>query len=267
MFSGGNRLIDWYYHDPAQGRVGPHSAADLRNRYRDRRIQRDTLVWRHGLREWLPLDRVSDEVGLDDVVPDNSMPPPMPPPQAGATRAYPGAHPAAGTRAQSQGRHAPTAAPKKGLSGCLIALIVIAVLAIPMIGILAAIAIPAYSDYAKRAKVSASLEGQAGAIKRSVATHYAQHGNCPGNDSPGFAELRQHAIAVETIAAVRFGTTADGACGFEITLRNLGPGADGTTVLFEALDEDAGGEWDCTGGDLAERYRPRQCRASSLPEE
>ena len=45
-------MTDWYYHDPAEGRVGPLSAEDLLNRFRERRIQRDTLVWHLDLREW-----------------------------------------------------------------------------------------------------------------------------------------------------------------------------------------------------------------------
>src|SRR3546814_7999787 len=36
----GDNMTDWYYHDPAQGRVGPLSAEQVRARYVDRRIQR-----------------------------------------------------------------------------------------------------------------------------------------------------------------------------------------------------------------------------------
>src|SRR3546814_10704240 len=72
-------MTDWYYHDPAQGRVGPLSAEQVRARYVDRRIQRDTLAWHAGAREWQPLDRFSDELQLDTVAPDASQPPPLPP--------------------------------------------------------------------------------------------------------------------------------------------------------------------------------------------
>src|SRR3546814_9669471 len=63
----GDNMTDWYYHDPAQGRVGPLSAEQVRARYVDRRIQRDTLAWHAGAREWQPLDRFSDELQLDTV--------------------------------------------------------------------------------------------------------------------------------------------------------------------------------------------------------
>src|SRR3546814_1694597 len=72
-------MTDWYYHDPAQGRVGPLSAEQVRTRYVDRRIQRDTLAWHAGVREWQPLDRFSDELQLDTAAPDASQPPPLPP--------------------------------------------------------------------------------------------------------------------------------------------------------------------------------------------
>src|SRR3546814_6948388 len=65
-------MMDWYYHDPAQGRVGPLSAEQVRARYVDRRIQRDTLAWHAGAREWQPLDRFSDELQLDTLAPDAS---------------------------------------------------------------------------------------------------------------------------------------------------------------------------------------------------
>src|SRR3546814_15021216 len=81
----GDNMTDWYYHDPAQGRVGPLSAEQVRARYVDRRIQRDTLAWHAGAREWQPLDRFSDELQLDTLAPDASQPPPLPPaaPQTG----------------------------------------------------------------------------------------------------------------------------------------------------------------------------------------
>ncbi len=71
-------MTQWYYADDARHRHGPHSAEELRAHYRQRRIRRDTLVWREGLSEWLPLERVAGEVDLDGL-PDASLPPPMPP--------------------------------------------------------------------------------------------------------------------------------------------------------------------------------------------
>jgi hypothetical protein len=57
------RHIDWYYHAPDTGRVGPLSAAKLCKRFQERRIQREALLWHHDLREWQPLERTARTVG------------------------------------------------------------------------------------------------------------------------------------------------------------------------------------------------------------
>ena len=64
----GIRMTDWYYHLPGQGRVGPLGADDVREAYREGRVQRDTLAWHVGARDWLPLDRFFESLGLDAVV-------------------------------------------------------------------------------------------------------------------------------------------------------------------------------------------------------
>jgi len=69
-------MTDWYYHLPGQGRVGPMGADDVREAYRDGRVQRDTLAWHVGARDWQPLDRFSDSLGLDEVA-ARVVPPPV----------------------------------------------------------------------------------------------------------------------------------------------------------------------------------------------
>ncbi len=69
-------MTDWYYHLPGQGRIGPLDADNVREAYRDGRVQRDTLAWHVGARDWQPLDRFSDALGLDDMAP--AVPPPLP---------------------------------------------------------------------------------------------------------------------------------------------------------------------------------------------
>ena len=71
-------MTDWYYHLPGQGRVGPLDADDVRDAYRDGRVQRDTLAWHVGARDWQPLDRFSEALGLDEMAPPVSNPPPVP---------------------------------------------------------------------------------------------------------------------------------------------------------------------------------------------
>jgi type IV pilus assembly protein PilA len=245
-------MTDWYYHDPAQGRVGPLSAEQLRARYVDRRVQRDTLAWHAGAREWQPLDRYSEELQLDTVTPDASLPPPLPPvlapaPSMAASRA------ATATRMPTRG----AVPPKRGRSGCAIVAIVGAVAAVPVIAILAAIAIPAYQDYTVRAKTTAGLVGAASAMQRAVDEFHDARGRCPGNDD--FAPLLRQFAAIEKTTTVRFGALADGSCAFEFTLHG-NSAIEGRTWVFEAhADGDLAG-WDCSGGDLPARYRPQRCR-------
>lgn len=254
-------MADWYYHDAAQGRVGPLSAEDLQARYRERRVQRDTLVWREGLREWQPLDRLSEELGLDGIQQDTAKPPPLPPGgpigiSANSAYANPGPAPGAGIGGvRTDMRRAPE--PKRGMSGCLIALIVVAVLALPMLGILVAIALPAYQDYTLRAKTAQSFN-EANAVKTAVAEHLATTGRCPSNGDDGFGEASDYATA--TTAQIKIGTMHNGHCALELELRGIGPRVDGKTIWFEAIPEGDIVNWDCTGGDLPAIYRPDSCR-------
>lgn len=256
--------MDWYYHEPGQGRVGPFPADEIRNRYRDRRIQMDTLVWREGVREWQPLDRFADELDLLSVKPDASSPPPLPPgplPGVGAVApASPGYREPSGHYAPP-GYRAPPAyarAPepeRKRMSGCLIAVIVAAALAVPMIAILAAIAIPAYNDYTVRAKLTVAVDTRAKVIQAQVDAAQQRLGRCP-NDA---AEA-----GVADSANLDFGTV-DRSCAFRITVRGVNSKVDGKTVEFAAPTA-PGNPWNCTGGDLPPRYRRPECRATDGPE-
>jgi uncharacterized RDD family membrane protein YckC/type II secretory pathway pseudopilin PulG len=47
----------WYYVDAGHNRQGPVSGEDLAVAFRQGRVNRDTLVWRDGLPQWVPLER------------------------------------------------------------------------------------------------------------------------------------------------------------------------------------------------------------------
>lgn len=244
-------MTDWYYHDPAQGRVGPLAAEQMRARYVDRRIQRDTLAWHAGAREWQPLDRFSEELELDTVAPDASLPPPLPP------AAPPASPSAARAQAASPARRGAMPPPRRGLSGCAIVAIVAAVAAVPVLAILAAIAIPAYNDYTIRAKATASLGGAAPAMQRAVDEFDQTHARCPGNDD--LAPLLRQFSAIEKSTTVRFGALAGGHCAFEFTLHG-NAAIEGRNWVFESRRDGDLSRWDCSGGDLPARYRPQHCR-------
>jgi len=239
-------MTDWYYHDRARGRVGPHTADEMRTRFRQRLIDRDTLVWHAGLPEWQALDRQIIELDLAGVRPDPSMPPPLPP--AAPPTTFSGNRPAQGVRRTAR-------EPSRGLSGCAIVAIVVVALSVPMAGILAAIALPAYRDYTVRAKTHASVYGAATAIEGMVDAHVGQHGQCPGNDD--MAGIRAQIAASLPQTRVVFGSVAGGQCAFEFTLGGIDRSVDGRSWQFVSHG-DAG--WDCSGGNLPPKFRPTACR-------
>lgn len=234
-------MSDWYYHAPGEGRVGPLAVETLREYLAAGRIRRDTLVWREGLGEWQPLERVSSELGIAPAelyVPAPAAPPPLPPAAAPfATHAH----------------SAAAAPPKRGMSGCLIALIVVAVLAVPAIGILAAIAVPAYHDYTLRAKVAAGA-ASAEPLKLAVAEFHGQRQACPDNDSPGFKAAE--AYAGPQVASITIGTFENERCGIELRLRDTGSDKVDGKALWWEFD---GNAWQCSS-EIDDRYLPQHCR-------
>jgi type IV pilus assembly protein PilA len=244
--------LDWFFHDPGQGRVGPLSPEEMRNRYRERRIQLDTLVWREGMREWQPLERMSEELDLLSVRPDARLPPPLPPGTASPATF----HTPPGMAAPMGNGPLRAAPPRKGMSGCLIALIVCAVVAVPVIAILAAIAVPAYQQYVIRSKVVMQIDARAPVIEAAVQQAMAGSGRCPAS---------AEALGLDEAAArdVDFGNVA-GRCAFRMTVRGVRPQVDGKSVVFIA-PASPGGAWDCTGGDLPAKFRSPQCRPEGEP--
>jgi type IV pilus assembly protein PilA len=129
---------------------------------------------------------------------------------------------------------------------------------VAIIGILAAIAIPAYQDYTVRARVTEGL-GLASAAKATVAENAAN-----GSDSLDAGWTAPSATDnVESVAV-------DPDSG-EITITYTSRAGGSTIILVPTAGEDplVAGEipedaisWDCTGGDLAQKYRPSNCRSS-----
>lgn len=147
--------------------------------------------------------------------------------------------------------------PKRGLSGCMIALIVLAALAIPVLGILAAIALPAYQDYTLRAKV-ASAVAESSVYKIQVAEHYLAHEGCPNNQSPGFQPAADYAGAF--IASVEFGRSEDsGECRVQIELRGLRNAQLDGKKIWQSY-EPSSQRWLCTSDIEKRALLPIDCR-------
>lgn len=231
-------MSDWYYSADNDQRQGPLSSDDLVARFRQGRIGLDALVWRDGQAQWQPLRDFAAELGLasDAGAP---LPPPLPPhrpaPVAYASAVQP--------------------APKSGLSGCMIALIVGAVVAVPMVAILAAIALPAYQDYSLRARTSAALT-EAAPLKANIATYLAGNPTCPSNGDADFGAPETYASA--HLASITLGTFESDRCGMELILRNAGNDRlDGKKVWLEY--DPSASSWQCSS-EIDDKYLPANCR-------
>lgn len=271
-------MSDWYYHEPGQGRIGPLSADEMRTRFRERRIAYDTLAWHEGLREWQPLGRLIEELGLSGVKPDATRPPPVP------------VRPAAAMASHAGPMRGNTAPPSSNRSGCIIVAVVLAVVGLVMVGILAAVAIPAYQDYVKRAKEAQT--GQSGqapstmaqqnvaafdagnmqktdALARELVTvamrqFYVANGNtCP--DTYEFETLQvRHSRYQGNEDSGWFGidpATPDGAqCAYAVTFFGLGPEVLGKTLRYEVKLNGQDVDIVCRNIDLPPDHLPPHCQ-------
>ena len=129
---------------------------------------------------------------------------------------------------------------------------------IAIIGILAAIAIPAYQDYTIRSKVAEGLN-LAGSAKLAVSETFDSEGRflSAANGSYGLP-------AAASINGNYVSNVAIGASGvITITYNDqLGgtPTANAKTIIMTPTARQGSMQWDCTGGDQEDKYRPSECR-------
>jgi len=239
-------MSGWYYADRSREQHGPVTADELGTHYRYGRITLDSLVWREGMPQWLPLRDFADELGLHPTTENTAAPAPPPVPSA-ATPARPAAY-----------RPTPVPPPKQGMSGGKIALIVAAVMVVPCLGIggiLAAIAIPAYQDYTLRAKVAQAI-GESQPLKLQVQEFHASQGRCPSNGEGAFGVPESYAGTYVTRATI--GEFDDGTCGFEMELGNIGnANIDGRKLWWDLGSDHT--EWHCSS-EVEDKWLPVQCR-------
>lgn len=129
---------------------------------------------------------------------------------------------------------------------------------VAIIGILAAIAIPAYTDYTVRAKVTEGIIA-ASAATIGVSEYYVGQGTMPSSavdagitvGRPGpdsYVQALVYEAASSTVGVVR------------VIFKDIGGDTAFKNVVFTGTGSDTGVTWTCTGGDLAEKYRPANCR-------
>lgn len=148
---------------------------------------------------------------------------------------------------------------QRGLSGCLIAFLIVVVLfgGIAVLGILAAIALPAYGDYSARARVATAVVAATPLKERVVKTLDAT-GDCPTNRSEGFAAPADYAgTAVARIVVDRIDDYEDGGCGIVVWLKPIAGSNEENNLTFEYLAEQE--SWVCTST-LPDRQLPAECR-------
>lgn len=124
-------------------------------------------------------------------------------------------------------------------------------LMIMIVGILAAVAIPAYQDYIVRAQVNQTLT-EAIEIESEVENYILQNDSVPtsatdlGRDPMGQFTHGTWVLTENAVINIIF-DAAEG-------------GIKGETLTLAPYLEDDQFIWDCTGGTLAPKYRPQECR-------
>ncbi|HQZ31514.1 MAG TPA: GYF domain-containing protein, partial [Arenimonas sp.] len=225
-------MSSWFYVDGGQNRQGPVGVDALVQAYRLGQVSLESLVWREGLSEWVPLGQFRDELGLAGVTPVLPPAATMPP----AAQAAPEA---------------------KKNNGCLIAAAIIVgggLFLIFILGILAAIAVPAYQDYLTRSKL-AIVRVEAQAAEVAVEQFKANTDRCPRDAE----ELGLSPPTTPGLQMLEVGSLDDGRCAVELTLGELGNdrSAAGGRLL---MTQEADGTWTCSADGVPEKLLPTDCR-------
>ena len=130
---------------------------------------------------------------------------------------------------------------------------------VAIIGILAAIALPAYQDYTIRAHVSEPLLGLA-AAKVDLFDEYGSSGSMPTAAKTIITDRKAGLESSKYISSAVYTQTSATVGTWTLTTANLGGSADGKTIITTFTGSATGMDMDCTGGTLAAKYRPAECR-------
>ncbi len=124
---------------------------------------------------------------------------------------------------------------------------------IAILGILMAIAIPAYQDYAVRAKASEGIN-LAGATKLATAETYSSTGSFPASNASA-------GLPAATTITGKYVTSVTTANGLVTILYSGGePKLSGKNLLLSASTTAGSVKWKCKLGTVDVKYVPAECR-------
>jgi len=127
-------------------------------------------------------------------------------------------------------------------------------LAVLIVGMLSATAVPEYQSYATRSKIVEGLSVVATA-KLAVGETYHTLGSLPGDNSQaGLPPL----IASNYVDSVTVGNAGEITIDYNVLNVGILPGED--TIVLRPLIGNGSIEWECTGGTVINKFRPRECR-------
>ncbi|MBL4608173.1 MAG: pilin [Pseudomonadales bacterium] len=130
---------------------------------------------------------------------------------------------------------------------------------VAIIGILAAVAIPAYQDYTIRAKVT-EIIGLAAKDKSSISEYYISVGRMPATNAEAGVNLDIAQSQYLTGITYAQTSTSIGTMQYTVSGTTLGGGAAGYLQMQGTGASGIGVKWDCSGGTLAAKYLPANCR-------
>ena len=132
---------------------------------------------------------------------------------------------------------------------------------VAIIGILAAVALPAYHDYTVRAKVAEGL-ALASSAKLAVAENASNGKNFDSGWVAPTATAAVSSIVIDNaIGQITITYTAAAGSGTIVMTPTAGGALLSGTASASTVPTAGSVAWSCTGGSLAAKYRPAQCRA------
>lgn len=133
---------------------------------------------------------------------------------------------------------------------------------VAIIGILASIALPAYQVYTIRAKVI-ETSNFSGAAKTFIWEEYFTHASMPEDTSNAADDVKNMMMTSKYISNAVYSKIDSSNASLQVTFKNLGVDADGSTMVFLFQTDSNRIILDCKGGTMVDMYRPFACRSNS----